>query len=728
MNAIERMKEGLIIWYPFRMDARILYIGESSDAVAGGLKARGLHTDVFAMEHLPNAGAYDHVICISAIERAKDPHMVLEKLLDLTKPEGSILLGMNNRFGIRYFSGDRDPYTGASFTGIENYYHPEFFNRKEPCGRMYARNEIDRMLEESGWSKRQFYSVLPGLDHPLHLFAEGTVPNEDLANRVLPLYSYPQSVFLEEERLYQHLIENDMFHPMANAYLVEATREGTLSDVRLVTASMERDEANAMLTVVYGEERVEKAAVYPEGSGRLGEIKKNCGALRERGIATVDFEVENNRGIMPFIKGKAGQKHLLELLRSDKEVFLAAMDHFMELVQKSSDIIRVDDELGPIAENAYMDMVPLNTFLIDDEFVFFDQEFVLHEYPLNVVLARVLFTFYAYHDELNEIINSDELFARYGLLEKRDTWKEMELSFLLELWQTDELEAHRTRYRRNTSVTLRNRHRMSYSSDEYRRIFMHPFEGAEDKKLILFGSGKYAESFLDLYQPVFDIEAIVDNNTDRHGQEMRGIKIASPGILKSFTGETHKLIVCVKDCFPVFEQLNEMGVDFYSLYDGQTIYPRVLRGTAEKAGEEKPYKVGYISGVFDLFHKGHLNLLRRAKARCEYLIVGVVSDEGVRMFKHVEPFIPFEERLEMVASCRFVDEAVKIPLYHRGVRDAYHLYHFDCQFCGSDYLKDPVFMADRLWLEEQGSEMEILPYTESTSSTKIKRLIEDKLL
>ena len=137
---------------------------------------------------------------------------------------------------------------------------------------------------------------------------------------------------------------------------------------------------------------------------------------------------------------------------------------------------------------------------------------------------------------------------------------------------------------------------------------------------------------------------------------------------------------------------------------------------------------GYLSGTFDLFHKGHLNLLRRAKEKCDYLIVGVVTDEGVRKYKHVEPFIPFEERREIVSSCKYVDEANAIPIDHRDIRSAYSLYHFDCQFCGSDYLDDPVFMNDKLWLEERGSELEILPYTECTSSSKIKKLIEAKLL
>lgn len=148
----------------------------------------------------------------------------------------------------------------------------------------------------------------------------------------------------------------------------------------------------------------------------------------------------------------------------------------------------------------------------------------------------------------------------------------------------------------------------------------------------------------------------------------------------------------------------------------------------EQVLDRKRYHVGYIAGVFDLFHIGHLNMFRRAKEQCDYLIVGVVTDEGVRKYKEVDPFIPFSERIELVRSCRYVDEAVEIPLNYNGTRDAWRLYQFDCQFSGSDYVDNPDWLAEKEFLEKHGAEMVFFSYTESTSSTRIKSLIEKKLL
>ena len=110
--------------------------------------------------------------------------------------------------------------------------------------------------------------------------------------------------------------------------------------------------------------------------------------------------------------------------------------------------------------------------------------------------------------------------------------------------------------------------------------------------------------------------------------------------------------------------------------------------------------------------------------KCNYLIVGVVSDEGVRLNKQAEPFVPFEERIEMVRSCRYVDEAVKLPLDFAGTRDMFKVYHFDVQFSGSDYENNPYWLEEKKFLEENGATMVFFPYTKSTSSTKLKKAIE----
>ncbi len=110
---------------------------------------------------------------------------------------------------------------------------------------------------------------------------------------------------------------------------------------------------------------------------------------------------------------------------------------------------------------------------------------------------------------------------------------------------------------------------------------------------------------------------------------------------------------------------------------------------------------------------------------CDHLIVGVMTDEAIRDYKKKEPMIPFVDRVEIIKACKYVDEVVEIP-YRRGLSDeAWNLYHFDVQFCGSDYIGNEGRMREKEFLEAHGATLEIFPYTEHVSSSKLRERIND---
>lgn len=131
----------------------------------------------------------------------------------------------------------------------------------------------------------------------------------------------------------------------------------------------------------------------------------------------------------------------------------------------------------------------------------------------------------------------------------------------------------------------------------------------------------------------------------------------------------------------------------------------------------KKVKIGYLSGTFDLFHVGHLNLLRRAKAQCDYLIVGV-HDSG--KWKGKETFIPLEERKAIVGACKYVDKVVDSC---REDSDAWDLWHYDRLFVGSDYKGTERFNRYEEYFKDKGVEIVYFPYTQSTSSTQIRKTV-----
>ena len=138
---------------------------------------------------------------------------------------------------------------------------------------------------------------------------------------------------------------------------------------------------------------------------------------------------------------------------------------------------------------------------------------------------------------------------------------------------------------------------------------------------------------------------------------------------------------------------------------------------------DKKYKVGLLMGVFDMYHIGHLNLIKRAKEQCEFIRIAVLSDELVMKFKQKYPVIPLDERMEILRSVRYVDEVV--PIYDDPSRlIEFDRRPFDCFFSGDDYSENEYWKWEKNELRKRGSDIVFFPYTESQSSTKIREKIK----
>ena len=137
----------------------------------------------------------------------------------------------------------------------------------------------------------------------------------------------------------------------------------------------------------------------------------------------------------------------------------------------------------------------------------------------------------------------------------------------------------------------------------------------------------------------------------------------------------------------------------------------------------KKYKIGYTTGVFDLFHIGHLNILRRAKELCDCLIVGVSTDECVKIYKNKTPIIPFEQRCEIVGAIRYVDKV--IPQISMNKMMAWEELHFDVLFHGSDWQNSDMYNKIIEDFSPLGVDVVFLPHTDGICSSdlikKIKR-------
>lgn len=135
--------------------------------------------------------------------------------------------------------------------------------------------------------------------------------------------------------------------------------------------------------------------------------------------------------------------------------------------------------------------------------------------------------------------------------------------------------------------------------------------------------------------------------------------------------------------------------------------------------------IGYTTGVFDMFHIGHLNIIRNAKKQCDYLIVGVSTDELVIKEKNKKPVICFEERVEIISSLKYVDQVV--PQVNKDKLAAWKSLKFDKMFVGSDWKDTPQWNDYEKQFEPYNVEIIYLPHTDGISSTKLSEYIKSQL-
>lgn len=764
-NVEKELPGALIGWYQFHENTKVLFISggfAECEALFDVLIEKKVHTvktDLEAIYELKDQ--FDYILTAGAIEKSRQPVKLLCKVQSLLNRGGRFLIGAMNRMAIKYFCGDKDHFSGHVLDSIDGYRRIEPKRMEKMGGRLYTQAELQEMLIQSGIRYYNFYSVMPDLLRPQILLADGYTPNEELAVRIFPQYKSPSTLFLNEEELYNDLLKNHMFHQMANGYFIECSLNDDLEKTDQITVQGDRKSNEALATIIKKDAVVIKKALHPEGARKIDLMMAHAEYLQGHGVPMVKAWRDKNVFVMPFIQEKIATAYFQKLLKCDKEQFLNKLSDFRRIVINSSEHVPYEDvdwrsfepgwqhrksddpnvdkweklafgseqdrrNIGVILKRGYLDMVSLNCFASDSGFQFFDQEFYIENLPANVIFIRTIDFIYRNRYELNNIMPIDDLLKHFDLYEHRWVWRIKGEEFLSNLRNESQLLAYHRKHRSEYDTVVSNRHRMDYSQEEYNRLFVDIFKNIGGKKIYIFGSGRYAKKFLERFSGYYQIAGIVDNDKERWGKNLNGIEICSPKILEKLGG-AYKVIVCIKMFEDVVKQLEEMGVKNVSVYDSRIEYERPVPVRKDQTDTAlKPYHIGYVAGVFDLFHIGHLNLLRRAKEQCDYLIVGVVTDEQVIRSKMTKPVIPFNERCEIVQSCRYVDEVVEIPVERHSTQDAYKEYHFDVQFSGSDYENDVTWMDAKNYLQQHGADMVFFPYTETISSTELKEVIRKR--
>lgn len=738
------MSNGLLAWYPFSSEAKILILNSRNNSTnyflgcGNNINIESSDLDTFINSYSRYAtNLYDYIIGILAIENVDNPVDLLLKTRKCLKPTGKLILVTDNKLGLRYFCGEKTLNYNGFFGNLNAL---SSFSESNNTKKNFLKAEIKDFLCSCGFNNINCYSILPNLYKPQLIFNENYTPTEKMENRYIPYYEDSDNIFLDEAKIYDALIKNNVFHEFANNYLFECSNFPLESNIFQITLSLDRKPENAMITVIE-ESKVKKISVS-NNLEHICNLYENTLYLKKKSVPMVDCKIIDGVYEMPFIKGEIANTYLQCLFDNNIDDFFIKFDEYCELIKKSSETYE-SDNLGIVLKKGFIDLVPINCFYINNQFVFFDQEYCYENLPLNVLIFRALILIYADDIIRQKKYPIEKLYKKYGIDLHLEEYKEIESSFLKSLRQE-----HSVCYDKHhiSSVRLLENQFFIKQGRAYKNkndiLWQYLgnlkkescFINLNDKNIVVWGTGNFAKKFLCFYKDELNIKYCIDSDVNKQGGTFLGFEIKSPDYLENLDTSSTKIIICMKYYKEVYASLLSIGFYDIGIYDANFIYPgrQVLVPELEKQtknlDEKKKYNIGYIAGVFDLYHIGHLNMFKRAKEQCEYLIVGVSSDKYVTDIKKRIPFIPFEERIEMIRSCKYVDEVHEIPFEYRGTVEAFQKYHFDVQFSGSDYINDFWWLEQQKYLRQHGSELIFFPYTEQTSSTKIKSLIEKGLL
>ena len=439
------MRQGLFAWYPFKKEAELLEIDAEYGALTGLFcdkckkvavtetcyeRAKAIAKRYNDRENLTvYAGAledfdytkfydrFDYIVINGVLERKgygyKEQKAYLEYLnliRKMLKPTGILLLVVNNRYGLQYFCGKREKFTGYPYEGINQY----------PDGTPaygFEKGEVSSLLENSGFAHKKFYYPLPDADYPQAVATDESRDWDDFEERLTFYDRDPDTLVAREKCLMRDFMKNGALGYMANDFFVEASVNAAQTNIKEAFVAMDRGKARSFATAIENRHIVRKTPVFMEGEAVAAQCCQNIKELMNRGIHVVEHQMEKGSIMMPEVQAPTLSAVLREAAVNDKEYFFELFDLLYHEILKSSDIVEncLENEEYPILKKCYFDMTPVNCFVIDHKLVFFDQEFVKEEYSAKYVLYRAIKYTYMSMWELQELIPKEKLIRKYGL-------------------------------------------------------------------------------------------------------------------------------------------------------------------------------------------------------------------------------------------------------------------------------------------------------------------------
>lgn len=469
---LTKRRKNILNWYEFDSDSDVLEIGCGFGAITGTLcencnsvtavelsyrRAFGtylrcrdkenLEIIVGNLNDIKFEKKYDYITLIGVLEyqgtytKSENPYkdflMTVKKLL---KPDGKLLIAIENQYGLKYWCGAMEDHTGTPFGGINQYRY------NTSSVRTFSRDALKRLMRECGFENTYFYYPMPDYKIPMVVYSENHLPNlSDIHNSNCYYVMDSHTLVADEEKIYADIINNNVYEFFANSFLVECTNSDTYGKVAYAKMSDARQSEYAIGTKIMNDGMVKKFALNNGGYNHLCQTVANEKTIKERGLSVIGSQMCNDEIISKYsdsplledvfvkecINGNIDEAiRLLNLLHDDILKSSPTVDGennvIYQLIPEARD---KKIQYGPILKYGYIDMVFKNAFIKDDVLTWFDQEWMLENIPANYIIFRTLGAVYDSYPELHQILPLENVVSKMCMNDQWYYYKELEKLF-----------------------------------------------------------------------------------------------------------------------------------------------------------------------------------------------------------------------------------------------------------------------------------------------------------
>jgi SAM-dependent methyltransferase len=475
------LRRNLLEWYEFQSNGRLLEIGAGCGALTGlfcekvkkvvAVELSKKRAEIISNWHKDKSNLeivignlhdisfdekFDYITLIGVLEYAgkytetNNPYYhFLEQVKRYLKPDGTLIVAIENKFGLKYWAGAKEDHSGRYFESIENYLN-------DSSVRTFGKAELEGLLNSAGFINVNFYYPMPDYKLPEQIFSDDFLPDVGQILGISPNYDNERIVLFNESTAYDNIIINRQFGFFANSFLLFCNRSGKSPDTIYSKFNRERLPAFQVETGIFrdkGKKRVLKKGLTPEAKEHIACLYNNYELLKNHykniGIAKAQYREENI--VFEFIKGKNLDRLLIEsVLKRDISEFYTLLDRFIDCVrsfplsegddhENNKDSNRIFGDFKGLISGSYLEIANIDLRLDnivlnkDNIFEIFDYEWVFNfKIPVNFVIFRNLEAFCGkYSEYVKDFISLEELLDRYKITgAEMKIYRKMEKRFM----------------------------------------------------------------------------------------------------------------------------------------------------------------------------------------------------------------------------------------------------------------------------------------------------------